>query len=86
MEVIRDILDILHQNNKLKITRLIYKSNLSSNSIKPYLNELLKSALIKQVIIKDKMYYKITQKGLQFLHEFDKIKVFSEAYGLKTEI
>ncbi len=30
-----------------------------------------------------KNFFSITPKGLQFLKEFEKIKIFSEAYGLE---
>ncbi|MDP2925626.1 MAG: winged helix-turn-helix domain-containing protein [Nanoarchaeota archaeon] len=82
LEVIRDILDILQKNKQVKITHLIYKANLSNNSIKPYLGELLKKSLLEEIIIDEKRLFKITTKGNEFLQEFNKIKIFSESYGL----
>lgn len=82
LEVIRDILEILNRGNQTKITHLIYKSNLSNNSIKPYLEELLQGQLIAEIKEDDKKYFTITQKGREFVEEFSKIKIFSEAYGL----
>jgi predicted transcriptional regulator len=82
LEVIRDILEILKKGDHTKITHLIYKSNLSNNSIKPYLEELMQNQLIGEMTEKEKKYFIITQKGREFLEEFNKIKIFSEAYGL----
>lgn len=82
LEVTRDILEILQRNRQVKITHLIYKANLSNNSIKPYIEYFLKNNLIEEVLDKGKRFYKITLKGNEFLLEFNKIKIFSESFGL----
>lgn len=82
LEVIRDILDLLQKNKQVKITHLIYKANLSNNSIKPYIDDLLKNSLIENEVVEGKRVFRITQKGNEFLQEFNKIKIFSESYGL----
>lgn len=82
LEVIKDLLLILRENKKVKITHLIYKANLSNNSIKPYLEDLQKNKLIDQLDEKGRKLFIITKKGYEFLEEFNKIKIFSESYGL----
>jgi predicted transcriptional regulator len=82
LEVIKDLLNILDEHRQVRITRLIYKSNLSNNSIKSYLEDLLKNELIEQSNEGKIRYFRITGKGKEFLAEFNKIKIFSEAYGL----
>jgi predicted transcriptional regulator len=82
LEVTRDILDIMQKNRQVKITHLIYKANLSNNSIKPYIEYLLKNGFAEKITEKDKNYFKITLKGNEFLTEFSKIKIFSESFGL----
>lgn len=82
LEVIKSILEVLQKNKKVKITHLIYKANLSNNSIKLYLDNLLKNGLVVQIKEEDKKFFKITLKGNEFLQEFNKIKIFSESYGL----
>ena len=82
LEVIKDLLDVLQKNKQVKITHLIYKANLSNNSIKPYIEYLLKNNLAEQMIIDERRVFKITPKGNEFLLEFNKIKIFSESYGL----
>jgi len=82
LEVIKDILEILKGKREVRITHLIYKANLSNNSIKPYISELIEKGLI---IIKNNdknKFFIISKKGLEFLEEFYKIKIFTEAYGL----
>jgi predicted transcriptional regulator len=82
LEVTRDILEILQKNRQVKITHLIYKANLSNNSIKPYMEYLLKNRFMEEVNDKDKRFFKITPKGNEFLFEFNKIKIFSDSFGL----
>lgn len=82
LEIIRDLLDLLQKNRKARITHLIYKGNLSNNSIKPYLEELLKNRLIEEFVEDEQKYFRITKKGNDFLIEYNKIKVFSESFGL----
>ncbi len=82
LEVTGDILDILQKNRQVKITHLIYKANLSNNSIKPYMQYLLSNKMMEEIIDKDKRFFKITPKGNEFLMEFSKIKVFSESFGM----
>ncbi len=82
LEVVKDILETLRKGKEVKITHLIYRANLSNNSIKPYIDHLLKNNLIELVKEKDKLFFVISQKGLGFLQEFDRIRTFSESYGL----
>ena len=83
LEMIRDMLLIVQKARKIRITPLIYKANLSSNSIKPYINDLLKKGLMQETIIEEIKYFIITPKGNEFLQEFSKIKIFAESYGLQ---
>lgn len=83
LEVIKDMLLILRENKKVKITHLIYKANLSNNSIKPYIEDLLKNQLIEEFKDQNKKFFRITNKGYDFLEEFNKMKIFSESYGLE---
>ncbi len=82
LEVIRDFLLVLKGAEKTRITHLIYKANLSNNSIKPYLEELIKNGLIQNFNESEKRLFSITKKGCAFLEDFNKIRIFSESYGL----
>ena len=82
LEIIKDLLDVLQKNKRVKITHLIYKGNLSNNSIKPYLEELLKNSLVEEFFEDEQRFFRITSRGNEFLMEFNKIKIFSESFGL----
>ena len=82
LEITKDLLMVLLEYRKVKITHLIYKTNLSNNSIKPYINDLLKNGLITEMQDEDKKFFVITSKGNEFLQEYKKIKIFSEAFGI----
>ncbi len=83
LEVIRDLLSVLREHGDVKITHLIYKSNLSYVIIKDYIKELTDNGMMKLNKLDEKSFYTITSRGLQFLREFEKMKIFSEAYGLE---
>lgn len=82
MEVLKDILELLGKGKELKITHLVYKANLSSNSIKSYMDYLIENNLIEQINNKKRNTFTITPRGMAFLKEFEKIRIFSESYGL----
>lgn len=82
LEIIKDILEVLQRNKQVKITHLIYKANLSNNSIKPYLEDLLKNGIIEQIDDSGQKLFRLGEKGREFLNEYDKIKIFSDSYGL----
>lgn len=82
IEVIRDLLELLKRNRKVKITHLIYKANLSNNSIKPYLKSLEENSLIEIHEENGRKFFTITERGEEFLKEFGKIQILSESYGL----
>lgn len=86
LEMIRDILIIIKNNRKIRITPLIYKSNLSSNSIKPYIEDLLKNKMIEQFEVEGNNYFRITKNGEDFITEFSKMKIFAESFGLQEEL
>jgi len=77
------LLEILKSGKKAKITHLIYKANLSNNSIKSYIENLTKNQLIVENKDGGKKLYNITPKGTAFLEEYGKIRIFSEAYGIE---
>jgi len=82
LEVIKDLLEVLRNGKQAKITHLIYKANLSNNSIKPHIEGLIKNNLIEPKEENGKKYFTITKKGEEFLQEYNKIKILSESYGL----
>jgi predicted transcriptional regulator len=83
LEIIRDLLLAIKENKSIKITRLIYKSNLTHKSIKPYINNLVINKMVEEKSDrKNSKFYTLTGKGEEFLQEFIKMKVLSESFGL----
>lgn len=82
--IIHDILkSIRGKHGVAKPTHILYKSNLSSQMLKEYLEDLLDKGFIKaNADKKGKKSYSLTDKGFKYLEDFDVIKSFIESYGL----
>jgi len=83
LNVIKDILNAIKENRKIKPTRLLYASNLSPQMFKDYINELISKEFIKlDIDAKEKKTFSLTQKGYEFLEEYRIIENFVENFGL----
>ncbi len=89
LELIFDILlAIQNRGGQIKPTHLMYKSNLSHKLLNTYLEELIQKELVKveeEFQKKRKSTTKtvvITDKGLNFLAEFRRMREFTDAFGL----
>jgi predicted transcriptional regulator len=81
-DIFFDILRIVQQDQgKTKTTRILYGANLSYARLKKYLDYLIQNGFLEKVE-KEAIYFVITEKGLQFIQEFRKVKRFSEAFGI----
>jgi predicted transcriptional regulator len=80
-----DILKLINRKNgRAKPTHILYGANLSHIRLKKYLMQLLDSGFIQRISEDGHVYYIITQKGYDFMHEFKKIEQFSEAFGINV--
>ena len=80
MEIYNDILSAINvelTNGEAKPTRVQTLSNLAYDKLVRYLNELEG----KKMIMQDPL--QITEKGRDFLHDYDRIKGFVLDMGLK---
>ena len=83
LEIIADILrSIQSKGGKIKPTHLLYKSNLSHAKLKEYIDILLKKRMIEEQLVKGKKMYFMKEQGHKFLLEFERIKEFSDSFGL----
>ncbi|MCK5282086.1 MAG: winged helix-turn-helix transcriptional regulator [Nanoarchaeota archaeon] len=84
LEVIYDILKIIQDNNNsIKPTPLLRKSNLSSNSYSEYSEELLGKGLIKEILDKKgRKHLTLTDKGFKYLEKYKMIKGFITEFEL----
>ncbi|MEA3378299.1 MAG: winged helix-turn-helix domain-containing protein [Nanoarchaeota archaeon] len=84
LDIISDILkSIQDKGGRIKPTHLLYKSNLSHEGMKRYIDELkTKLMIIEEEDMKKKSkQFLITDKGLQFLQDYRKIREFTNSFG-----
>jgi predicted transcriptional regulator len=84
MEVIYDIIKIIRDNqNSIKPTPLLRKSNLSSNNFSEYYKELIDKEFIKEIFDKKgRKYITLTDKGFLFLEKYKVITGLIEEFDL----
>ena len=59
----------------------MYGANLSHDRLLKYLEELKTLGVIEEIVDGDDKFYKLTQKGIEFLNEFRGIERFAGAFG-----
>ena len=83
----RILFDILasveRKGGRIKPTHILYGANLAHNRMKGYLEFLLERGLITEVVDGGRVYYELTDKGKQFLREYERIEQFTEAFGVE---
>jgi predicted transcriptional regulator len=83
LEIIHDILlAIQKKNGRIKPTHLLYKSNLSYQRMNLYLEELIGKGLVEKDFDDSNKFYVLTERGYKFLAEFQRIREFSESFGI----
>jgi predicted transcriptional regulator len=83
IEIIHDILSAIQKKGgTIKPTHLLYKSNLSYKKMLEYVNGLVHKGMVGEEVVKGKKMYTITDKGIDYIQEFKKIKEFSDSFGL----
>ena len=75
LEMYLDILDVLAFKGPLKLTHIMYKSNVNCKVLKAQLDFLIKNGLVEQrTLRKEKVVFAITPKGMSTLKAFRQIK------------
>ncbi len=84
IDIIADMLSsIQNKGGRIKPTHLMYRSNLSHNQLKSYLEDLIDKNLIDKVRNEDNYeYIIITETGSRFLERLREMKEFEKAFGL----
>ena len=84
--IVYDILiSIKEKNGKIRQTNIMYKSNLSFQSLHEYLDELIKkNFLVEHKDKKDVKTFSITNEGLNFLSKYSEIKDFMDTFGIES--
>lgn len=81
-QVIFDLLSAASAKNGIRKTHLMYKANLSHESLKRYLDELLSAGLLEEAQRKKKTVYLVTGQGEAYLEEARRFMKLQEAFGL----
>jgi predicted transcriptional regulator len=71
LEIIREILTI--SRKPAKKTSILYKCNLSFSQLQKYLEYLISHNLLANSKNDGKTFYLITEKGIQFIEEYEKL-------------
>lgn len=87
LQIIHDILkSIRDKGGSIKPTHLLYKSNLSHQMMRGYLQELQEKHFIREEKAKKGgKTYVLTEKGYKYLAEYQKVIKFVESFGLDEE-
>ncbi|MFH1972284.1 MAG: winged helix-turn-helix domain-containing protein [archaeon] len=82
LEIIKDILEAIRaKGGTIKPTHLLYKSNLSHDSMKRYVSELMEKGMVDETEEKKTKKYIITDRGLKFLTQYQQIREFTDSFG-----
>ena len=83
LQVIYDILEVIRDKGEnIKPTHILYKSNLSHQMMQQYLGELIKKGFILEREREKGKIYSLTEKGFNYLREYQQITKFVESFGL----
>ncbi len=87
IDIIHDILGAIRQKGgRIKPTHLLYKANLSYQLLAEYLKELEEKKLVTEEEVGKKKSIKkeivLTEKGFEFISQYEKMKEFQESFGL----
>ena len=75
LEMYLDILRVLAQTGPLKLTHVMYKTNVNCSILKEYLNFLIQKNLVAERTVNNKrLVYVITDNGVQVLRSFRELK------------
>ena len=82
MRIYVDIMRVIQrEENHAKPTRILYGANLSHDRLVKHLRELKALGVIEEVPDGDDRFYKLTQKGIEFLNQYRSVERFASAFG-----
>jgi predicted transcriptional regulator len=74
LEIYVDILSVLAHRGPLKLTHVMYKSNVNCSVLREHLEFLLKQGLVEERNVKNRTVYAVTQRGLTVVKVFRELK------------
>lgn len=83
LDIVYDMLRAIEdKGGRIIPTHLLYKSNLSHQRMKLYLDELKQRNLIAETSAKGKKFFELTDEGRKFVQSYKRMKEFTQAFGL----
>ena len=83
LEVIMDIMFLIQsKGGKAKPTHILYGANLSHGILKENLDFLTSKGFIEKSEEDKRVFYKITEQGLNHINELRRIQKFKDAFGI----
>jgi predicted transcriptional regulator len=83
LDIIADMLtSIQEKGGEIKPTHLMYKSNLSHDQMKTYLDELVDKEFVGKIKKSSYDYIIITDKGHSFLQKLREMQEFEKTFGI----
>ncbi|MCX6708866.1 MAG: hypothetical protein NTW67_04450 [Candidatus Woesearchaeota archaeon] len=83
IDIVYDMLRAIEdKGGRIIPTHLLYKSNLSHQRMKLYLDELKQKSMIVETHSNDKTFFELTDVGRKFIQNFKQMKEFTQAFGL----
>lgn len=83
IQIYADILrSVKNSGGRIKKTHIVYKANLTHSRLNDYLEVLLEKGFIIEEKIASGLFYAITNKGMKYLEDVNKLKEISSAFGV----
>jgi predicted transcriptional regulator len=78
-----DILRSIHkENGEMKKTHIVYKANLTHKRLDEYMDFLISKGFVREKKDGRQMFYEITERGLRFLGQVNRLREISDAFGV----
>ncbi|MEM2023822.1 MAG: winged helix-turn-helix domain-containing protein [Candidatus Caldarchaeum sp.] len=81
-KIYADILESIYSQGYARPTRIMTDANLSHDRLVKYLDILIEKGLIKKSGESENVFT-ITEKGVNYLHEFRRFEKFAAVFGLR---
>mgnify|MGYP003980044547 CR=1 FL=1 len=83
IDIMNDMLTaIQNKGGKIKPTHMMYKANLSHKLLSKYIAEFTEKDLIGTEMVKKQKYYVLTDKGIEFINHYRKMKEFKDLFDV----
>lgn len=83
MQIYIEILRNLQKSGgSMRKTHIVYKANLTHMRLKEYLDFLISKEFIEEEVRGRETMFTITQKGVKFLTDINKLRKLSDAFGI----